>query len=249
MQFDEYADDYERALAEGLAVSGEGRDYFARGRVAWLAGLLAKRRFAPSSVLDFGCGTGSGIPLLRELTGGGDVIGLDRSSRSLAVAAREHAHERTRFLLFEEYRPSGAVDLAFSNGVFHHIPPAERPAVLDYVLRALRPGGLLALWENNPWNPGTRYVMSRIPFDRDAVPISPPEARALLREAGFEVLRIDFLFIFPRPLRWLRALEPPLCRLPFGAQYQVLARKPRETGVTLGTGADDTADSPAERNR
>ena len=66
-------------------------------------------------------------------------------------------------------------------------------AAIDYVLRSLRPGGLFAFWENNPWNPGTRYVMSRIPFDRDAITLSPLEARQLLRVGGFEILRTDFL--------------------------------------------------------
>lgn len=227
MQFDDYADDYDRALAEGLSVSGESKAYFARGRVAWLARVLSKRGFEPASVMDFGCGTGSTVPLLLELTGGGDVIALDRSAKSLEVARRNHESERVRFSLFEGYQPSGAVDLVFCNGVFHHIPPPERPAVVDYVLRSLRPGGLFALWENNPWNPGARYVMSRIPFDRNAVPLSPPHARALLREGGFEVARTDFLFIFPRILGWLRGLEAPLSRLPLGAQYQVLCRRPR----------------------
>jgi hypothetical protein len=68
--------------------------------------------------------------------------------------------------------------------------------------------------------------MSRIPFDRDAITLAPPETRHLLKEGGFEILRTDFLFIFPRMLKPLRALEPLVSRLPFGAQYQVLCRKP-----------------------
>jgi hypothetical protein len=95
------------------------------------------------------------------------------------------------------------------------------------IARSPRPGGLFAFWENNPWNPGTRYVMSRIPFDRDAVTLIPPEARQLLQKAGFEILRTDFLFIFPGVLKWLRWIEPSISHLPFGAQYQVLARKPK----------------------
>jgi len=39
--FDTYAASYERALAQGVAVSGESSAFFARGRVAWLASLLA----------------------------------------------------------------------------------------------------------------------------------------------------------------------------------------------------------------
>lgn len=52
-------------------------------------------------------------------------------------------------------------------------------AVVDLVRRSLRPGGVFAFWEINPWNPGTRHVMSRIPFDRDAIMLTPPEARWL----------------------------------------------------------------------
>ena len=105
-------------------------------------------------------------------------------------------------------------------------PPNERTQALNCIYRALRPGGLLAFWENNPWNPGTRYVMSRIPFDRDAITLSAPQARAMLRTAGFTLLRTEFLFVFPSVLRSLRKLEPRLARLPLGAQYQVLCQKP-----------------------
>jgi SAM-dependent methyltransferase len=125
----------------------------------------------------------------------------------------------------DEYTPDGTMDLAFCNGVFHHIAPPERTAAVDYIHRALRPGGLFAFWENNPWNPGTRLVMKRIPFDRDAVTLTSREARQLLRERGFEILRTDFLFIFPRVLRWLRGVERFVTQWPLGAQYQVLCRK------------------------
>jgi hypothetical protein len=68
--------------------------------------------------------------------------------------------------------------------------------------------------------------MSRIPFDRDAVKVSPRAAVSLLRDGGFEIIRTGFVFFFPRILRWCRALEPMLCKTPLGAQYQVLARRP-----------------------
>ncbi|MCS7034896.1 MAG: class I SAM-dependent methyltransferase, partial [Phycisphaerae bacterium] len=89
-----------------------------------------------------------------------------------------------------------------------------------------RPGGYFAFWENNPWNPGTRFIMSRCPFDDDAIPLSPLESRRRVRVAGFTVMRTDFLFIFPKVLGWLRWMERPLSRLPLGGQYQVLCRKP-----------------------
>jgi SAM-dependent methyltransferase len=224
-EFDRYAAEYDAALAQGLAVSGEDKDHFARGRVEWLAGCLARLNARPARVLDFGCGTGSATPFLLGLNGITSLIGVDVSARSLDVARREQGGAQAHFQLFTEYTPGGAVDLAFCNGVFHHIPPADRASAVQYIHRALRPGGFFALWENNPWNPGTRLVMSRIPFDRDAITLTPPEARALVRTNGFEVIETDFLFIFPRALRWLRRFEPAVASLPLGAQYQVLCRK------------------------
>jgi SAM-dependent methyltransferase len=223
--FDAYAADYEAALAQGLSISGEDKDYFAQGRIAWLADCLRELGEKPASVLDFGCGTGSATPFLFDQLEVAAVSGVDTSEKSLEVATRTHGSARARFMPLGQYQPDESIDLAFCNGVFHHIPLAERAGAVNYVYRALRGGGLWAFWENNPWNPGTRYVMSRVPFDRDAITLTPPEAKGLLRAGGFEVLRTDFLFIFPNALRWLRFTEAALSRLPFGAQYQVLCRK------------------------
>src|SRR5262249_26850757 len=105
------------------------------------------------------------------------------------------------------------------------IPLNERPKELAYIRRSLRPGGLFAFWENNPWNPGTRYVMSRIPFDRDAIMLAPNAARTLLWDHGFQILRTDFLFFYPRALAFLRSTERWLTSVPLGGQYQILCRR------------------------
>lgn len=225
-EFDEYADSYDEALAQGLAATGEDKHYFARGRIEWLKQQLRARAARVRSVLDYGCGTGSATPYFFDVLGVESVLGVDVSAKSLAVARQKYDGLPARFLTMTEHEPAAQLDLAFCSGVFHHIPPAERAACVAYVFRSLRPGGLFAFWENSPWNPGTRYVMSRCPFDADAIMLAPPEARRLLRAAGFEVLRTDFLFIFPHALRALRGLEPRLSRLPLGGQYMVLCRRP-----------------------
>ena len=225
-EFDDYADDYVDALQQGLKYSGEDATHFATTRVQWLAGRLEKLGLAPRSLLDFGCGTGSSTPFFFSTLKVVEVTGIDASHRLLEVARREHGSPRATFVFRDDYQPEGQTDIAFCNGVFHHIPPSERPDAVDFVSRALRPGGLFAFWENNPWNPGTRFVMSRIPFDRGAITLSPPEARRLLRKAGFEIIRSDYLFFFPRILRWFRPLERWFAGIPLGGQYLVLARKP-----------------------
>lgn len=45
--FDEYAADYDAALGQGLSVSREGKNYFARGRIAWLGNRLQQMQEQP----------------------------------------------------------------------------------------------------------------------------------------------------------------------------------------------------------
>lgn len=224
-EFDRYATNYDEALAQGISVSGEDKDFFARGRVEWLARCFQKLPFKPQNILDFGCGTGSATPHLTEVLKPTSVTGVDISEQSIALAQKRFGSDDVTFEVLKDFKPDRSFDLAFCNGVFHHIPLSDRSRAMKCVYDSLEPGGHFAFWENNPWNPGTRYVMSRIPFDRDAIMVSAPEARRLLRAAGFEIVRTDFLFIFPRVLSWFRKFEPAVSRLPLGAQYQVLARK------------------------
>src|SRR5688572_30303536 len=224
-EFDEFAEDYDAALAEGISVSGEDKNYFARGRIEHLRRVLKRLGESPSQVMDFGCGTGSATPFFLEWPTLQRLVGTEVSARSLDVAIASHASARAQFFLMSDYLPDAKLDLVFCNGVFHHIPPHERAEAMQYIYHCLRPGGYFALFENNPWNPGTRYVMSRIPFDRDAVTLSPPTGRRLLKLAGFEIVRTDFLFYFPRLLKWLRPLEPLGRKVPLGSQYMVLGRK------------------------
>jgi hypothetical protein len=62
--FDSYARDYDTALMKGIAVSGESKEYFARGRVAWLARCIRELGREAGNVLDYGCGDGTATPYL-----------------------------------------------------------------------------------------------------------------------------------------------------------------------------------------
>src|SRR5579859_5811110 len=174
------------------------------------SGLRLRRRRKPSHA--------------RRKVSGGACAGGGHFERVDRGGAADLWGARIRVSCANQWAPDGTVDLAFTNGVFHHIPPGERAACLGAIRRALRAGGLFAFWDNNPWNPGTHYVMSQCAFDRNAIKISPREAKTILSRAGFKVLRTHSLFYFPRQLRWLRRTESWLRRLPFGGQYLVLCR-------------------------
>jgi SAM-dependent methyltransferase len=226
-EFDSYAGSYDEDLERGLALTGEDKLYYATERVSAVRRALDRLAVRPSRVLDFGCGTGTSVPLLRGLLGAEFVLGLDPSAASLERARAEVRGPGVAFARPDERAPDGSFELAFSNGVFHHIPISQRAAAVDYVRQSLVPNGWFALWENNPINPGTRWVMRRVAFDRDAVPVSAGEARRLLRQGGFRVERTEFHFFFPRLLKWLRGLEPALRSVPLGGQYLVLGRRSR----------------------
>jgi SAM-dependent methyltransferase len=223
--FDAFAKDYDAALEKGISISGEDKNYFAKVRVNYLARRLQKYGVSTQKILDFGCGTGSAIPYLLQTFPKAFIVGVEVSSKSIEIAQGLHKSDRVKFALIDEHWADGSFDLVFCNGVFHHIPSHLRQESLQNILAALKPGGFFSFWENNPWNLGTRIVMSRIPFDRDADTISPFAARNLLKKYGFNILESASTFYFPRILSILRPLEVFLAQLPLGAQYMILAQK------------------------
>jgi|SRR5271157_435324 len=225
-EFDRFASSYDQDLAKSLAITGEGRDFYAQGRIDWTAQCVAGIGCEVRRILDYGCGDGMNVPMLAAKFKADHVLGVDVSSASIALARQSKYGAGVSFQCAHEWTPDGTTDLAFCNGVFHHILPRERPGCLVAIRRALPAGGLFAFWENNPWNLGTRYVMSQCAFDENAIPISPREARRILSDAGFRILRMDSLFYFPRQLRWLRPAERWFRGLPFGGQYLVLCQNP-----------------------
>jgi SAM-dependent methyltransferase len=224
-EFDKFARDYEALFKPWLKIAGASREHFARSRMNWLSYLLHKQEIAARRVMDFGCGTGMSLSLLADILAAEQVIGLDTSEESLAVARESVGSRSVHLATPARYLPQEDLDLVFCNGVFHHITVAERPGAVDYVYRCLRPGGVFALWENNPWNPIQSFAMKRSEIDKNAIPLPPPESRRLVRLERFRVIRTDYMFFFPGYFSWLHPLEKWLIKVPFGAQYQVLALK------------------------
>ena len=92
---------------------------------------------------------------------------------------------------------------------------------MQSIMHLLAPNASLVIFEHNPYNPVTRYMVHTCPFDRDAVLLRPAEIRQLVTASGIQVVRSDFTLFFPAFLRGLRPFEPYLRRVPLGGQYVV----------------------------
>ena len=175
-------------------------------------GLGAMARAAPVAgeyALDVGCGCGNTtLELARRVAPGGDVTGVDLSSRMLAVARKraEGAPAPVRLVNADAEThdlPAAAFDIVFSRfGVMFFKHPEVAFANLH---GALRPGGRLAFvcWRgagNNPWMTiPLEAARPHLPESEPADPDAPGMfafARAariegILAGAGFTDIRIE----------------------------------------------------------
>jgi SAM-dependent methyltransferase len=219
---------YDEMLEQGISLSGESKDYFIDGRIHHLRARLQSGGIPQvTSVLDFACGVGDASTRLAAAFDGARVFGVDIAEGAVEEARRRIDDERVDFGLLDAVPDDSSFDLCYVNGAYHHIPPAQRPDVTKRIFDLLRPGGIMALFENNPWSPPARLVMRRIPFDRDAQMLRPATARGLLRDTGFDTsIPPTYLFFFPHAVRQLRRFEASLQQVPVGAQYLVIGRRP-----------------------
>jgi SAM-dependent methyltransferase len=226
-EFDKVADEYLAIHSRNIRFTGEDPEYFARYKIAEVRRRWdAARKASPKTILDFGTGVGASLPHLARMFPDADLTALEVSQKCLALAQARGV--KAEFVCYEGDRiplPEEKFDLVFSSCVFHHIPSTEHVGLLAQLRRLLRPGGWLVIFEHNPVNPVTRYIVATCKFDENAVLIPASQLKAREKAAGFSKIGVAYTGFFPGALRFLRALEPYLAALPVGAQYYTLAVK------------------------
>ncbi|MEP7030659.1 MAG: class I SAM-dependent methyltransferase [Pseudolabrys sp.] len=220
VDFDQYAGQYEAILAAQTNFFDSDSSYFARYKIE-----LAKQMAgSANSVLDFGCGIGRSMKHLREMFADADIVGCDPSAESLGVARTENPG--CKFMTTDELGEDTKFDLIIASCVFHHIPPADRQMAIRYCYSRLKPDGRFVIFEHNPINPVTRWMVKTCPFDTDAILLSMRETVNCMRNADMNVDDKNYCLFFPKQLSALRPLEKYLGWLPMGGQYFVCASGP-----------------------
>ena len=222
VDFDDYTANYNQLLKEGTSFFSSNEEYFARYKID----LVRKQVQRPvTRLLEYGCGIGRNIPFLQKAFPGAVVMGSDISTASLEIARLDNT-EVEFFLEDETVESIEQFDLIFVAGVFHHIPVVERKGVAKTLFNRLLPGGLLFVFEHNPFNPVTRRIVNNCPYDEDAVLLKPSELKRVLSEAALLVERKAYCLFVPPSLSIFASLESSLGWLPLGGQYWVQAKRP-----------------------
>jgi SAM-dependent methyltransferase len=218
--FDKFAEDYSDKLDEAIRFSGEEGDYFDRYKFRcldrWVVGAGENL-----TILDFGCGTGALAGLLAEAFPLCEVYGVDVSEKIIQVA-RKRFSGVNNLSFSTDLPPDKGFDVIYSANVFHHIRVERRQSELIRLRSALNPGGKLVIFEHNPWNPLTLYVVKTCPFDVDARLIRLGDFMKSAGPAGLKTIQKRYIVFFPRFLNFLRSLEARLGFLPIGAQYMLV---------------------------
>ena len=232
-EFDAYAAGYTAGMDNPVkSLLGESADDFVAIKLAWLLRQMPALRNKDQGlrILDFGCGTATLLRLMAQAGLTASLAGCDLSPAMLEEARQVWPSHlpvpdlqpqdgaRTPF-------PAGSVDLAVISAVLHHVPLNQRPDVYAELLRLLRPGGTVVVFEHNPLNPVTRYVVAHTPIDRNAILLRAAEVCTALRSIDFDPPRVQYLMFLPPRLKALAPVERMLRWLPLGAQYAVTARR------------------------
>jgi len=221
-EFDRFAADYRRIHSDNVRISGVESDYFCRHKIEQIQ---KTEPHGDISLLDFGCGDGAlAAPFVTHFPQG-RYTGIDVSGRSIAVACQRNLkdcryfHDNGNGFSLE----AAQFDVAVAANVFHHIPHRDHRRHLERIARWLKPGGRVYIFEHNPFNPATRWIVATCVFDEQAVLVRPEAMKKTLAAAGFRTIDLRYLLFFPRigPLQRLLTLEDRMAKLPLGAQYLV----------------------------
>lgn len=220
MDFNEHKNSYVNIVQASLQLSGKEHDFFTRVKADFLKAIIKNQFKAEHTpqLLDIGCGHGFIHKHLKETPI--DIVGVEMAHEVVQLAreanpeVRYHCHDG-KTLPFE----SQQFDIAITICVMHHVTPLEWVSFLKEMRRVVKPGGIAVIFEHNPYNPFTRHIVANNVLDEDAVLLSSPTLKKLMREAGFTRIKSRNILFTPFAHPLFRFMDKALGRLPLGAQY------------------------------
>jgi len=218
--FDDFAKDYRTIHSENVKISGADSLYFAEHKILELKNF---EQNIPQQILDIGCGDGATEIFIAHNFSNWQTAAIDISDKSLQEAKKRNLLNAS----FTSYNGKkipfneNSFDIVFVAAVLHHIDFALHAAFVKEIYRVLKKGGRVYIFEHNPLNPATKYLVKTCVFDKDARLLNYQYTHHLLKSGGFTLLQKKFILFFPRKgvLSFFLKLENRMSRFPLGAQY------------------------------
>lgn len=219
VDFDKFANEYENILDKQLNFFGEENSYFADYKIKLVKETIG---FKPENILEFGCGIGRNLKFFSQYFPESNIYASDISEKSLSIAKQENPGVNLFLLNENEIKNKTAkFDLIFVSCVFHHIQPSLRKGSIRGIYNMLNRKGAVYIFEHNPYNPVTRYIVKTCPWDTDAILLNMKETVSLMKESGLDIAEKNYSLFFPSQLKFLRPVENYLGKIPMGGQYYV----------------------------
>lgn len=229
-EFDNYAADYSAGMENPVKkmMAGSALD-FLKPKVNLLKKIAAQGN--PSlKLLDFGCGSGDFLSLVSRECPSWQLYGSDISEEMMNEARKRYGAEGRGFSLMpmDEALGTDKYDLITASCVFHHIPPEEWEASMNSLSESLSPGGMVVIFEHNPRNPLTNWVVSRTPIDQNAVLLDMREVGRLMSLADLKVVQATSFLFGPPTWKIASVVDGVFGWTGLGGQYFVVGKKADE---------------------
>ena len=225
--FDNIADSYDKELKESLGLNSD-RDIsmFAEYKIKIVKSKLSR---IPVNFLEFGCGTGRNSIFMTNWFPKSNLYGCDISEKSLEIAGKINPVVHYNKInnptdLINVYKEE-FFDLIFISNVFHHIPFNEHHIWLDALYKITSKGGVLFIFEHNPYNPIIKHIFNKSDIDKGAIMLRPSYCKKLIKKSKFTKIKRKYSLFFLWRNDFFEFIEQILSWLPFGAQYYIWSKK------------------------
>ena len=223
--FDELAADYEAGIDDPWRGRFAATDeFFIHQKCRAMTREVGRRgpAMAPHPLaLDVGCGKGPALAFFQHRW---RMVGADVSQGMLrgAPTGLKLVVQEPFALPFADH----TFDIVYAFCVYHHIERRDHERHFDELVRVVRPGGHVFVFEHNPFNPVTRIIFRRALVDRGCRMLAPAYVRRLFEGSGLRAVTTGYMLFLPETLaRWFGRVEDALRWLPFGGQYFVAGTK------------------------
>jgi len=224
--FDVFSEEYRAIHTKNLKLSGAESEYFCEHKILEIK---KQEGSSPLKMLDFGCGDGLISEYFIRHFPFGSYYGIDVSPENIKQALLRKSDNCSFYQYPGNELPfkDETFDIALAANVFHHIDRKDHVKTIMEIFRTLKPGGRFYIFEHNPLNPLTQWIVRTCIFDKKARLLLPCHFKRYFRDSGMSVYKTRYLLFFPRHriFKWFFKFEEYLTKLPIGAQYLIIGQK------------------------